>query len=137
MRGGAAGDLYIFLSIKPHDLFKRDGADLHCDVPIKMTTASLGGQVEVPTIDGSRVKVTIPEGTQSGHQFRLRGKGMSILRSHSRGDMYIHALVETPVHLNKKQREVLKEFEKTSGGTSPEADNFFSKVKNFWEDMKE
>jgi molecular chaperone DnaJ len=137
MRGGPPGDLYIFLSIQPHELFKRDGADIHCSIPIKMTTATLGGSIEVPTIGGGRVKVTIPEGTQGGHQFRLRGKGMSILRSSSHGDMYIHTIVETPVKLNKKQREILKEFEKTDGGTSPESDSFFAKMKDFWEDLKE
>lgn len=137
VRGGQAGDLYIFLSIAPHDIFRRDGHDIHCTVPLKMTTAALGGTVEVPTIDGGRVKVTIPEGTQNEHQFRLRGKGMSILRSSARGDMYIHALVETPVKLNKKQRDLLKDFEKTSEGTSPESDSFFARMKDFWEDLKE
>ena len=137
MRGGTAGDLYIFLSIQPHDLFKRDGNDLHCSIPLKMSTATLGGAIEVPTIDGGRVKVTIPEGTQNGHQFRLRGKGMSILRSSARGDMYIHAIVETPVRLNKKQKELMKEFDKSSEGTSPEADSFFARMKDFWEDLKE
>ncbi len=136
MRGGPAGDLYIFLSVKPHSFFKRDGTDLHCDVPVKMTTAALGGSVEVPTIDGGRVKVTIPEGTQSGHQFRLRGKGMSVLRSGHRGDMYIHAVVETPVKLSKKQRELLKEFD-SGGSTSPQADSFFARVKDLWEDLRE
>ena len=106
-------------------------------VPIAMTTATLGGSIEAPTVGGSRVKVTIPEGTQNGHQFRLRGKGMSILRSSARGDMYIHTQVETPVTLNKKQRDLLKEFEKAGSGTSPESEKFFAKVKEFWEDMKE
>jgi len=137
VRGGQAGDLYIFIGISPHEFFKRDGADIHCSVPIKMTTATLGGSIEVPTIGGGRVKVTIPEGTQNGHQFRLRGKGMSILRSTGHGDMYIHTIVETPVHLNKKQREVLKDFDKTSEGTSPESDSFFARMKDLWEDLKE
>lgn len=137
MRGGPAGDLYIFLTIRPHPLFKRDGTDIHCQIPIAMTAATLGGSMEVPTIDGSKVKVTIPEGTQSGHQFRLRGKGMSVLRSSHRGDMYIHAQIETPVKLNKRQKELLKDFEKAGGHTSPQAENFFAKVKEFWEDLKE
>lgn len=137
VRGGAAGDLYIFLSIRPHDLFKRDGHDIHCAVPVPMTTASLGGTIEVPTIDGGRVKVTIPEGTQTGHQMRLRGKGMSILRSSARGDMYIHTQVETPVKLSKEQRDLLKEFEKSGAHTSPQSENFFAKVKDFWEDLKQ
>lgn len=137
-RGGPAGDLYIFLSIKPHRIFKRDGANIYCGVPIALTTASLGGHIEVPTIDGGRVKVTIPEGTQTGHQFRLKGKGMSVLRSQSRGDMYIEVAVETPVNLNKKQKDLLKEFQGAGGKTtSPEAESFFSKVKEFWEDLKE
>jgi len=138
LRGGPAGDLYIFLSVAPHEIFQRDGDDLHCTVPIPMTTASLGGSIEAPTIDGSRVKVTIPEGTQNGHQFRLRGKGMSVLRSSSRGDMYIHTAVETPVHLTKKQKDVLKEFEAAgSKGHSPQSERFFAKVKEFWADLKE
>ncbi len=137
-RSGPPGDLYIFLSIKPHRIFKREGANIYCSVPLKFSTASLGGHIEVPTIDGGRVKVTIPEGTQSGHQFRLKGKGMSVLRSSAKGDMYIEVHVETPVNLNKKQKEMLREFEKTAGGeTSPESESFFSKVKEFWEDLKE
>ena len=138
-RGGPAGDLYIFLSIKPHKIFRREGANIHCIVPITFSTASLGGHVEVPTIDGGRVKVTIPEGTQTGHQFRLRGKGMSVLRSSARGDMYIEVHAETPVNLNKKQKELLREFDKTEGGqkTSPQTESFFTKVKEFWEDLKE
>ncbi len=137
MRGGAAGDLYIFLSIKAHPIFKRDGADIYCEIPIKMTTATLGGAIEVPTIDCGRVKVTIPEGTQTGHQFRLRGKGMSILRSSSRGDMYIQTSVETPVKLSKKQRELIREFEKTDAGSSPASESFLGRMKDFWEDLKE
>lgn len=137
-RSGPAGDLYIFLSIKPHRIFKREGANIYCSVPLKFSTASLGGHIEVPTIDGGRVKVTIPEGTQSGHQFRLKGKGMTVLRSSAKGDMYIEVQVETPVNLNKKQKEILREFDSTaSGNTSPESESFFSKVKEFWEDLKE
>ena len=138
-RGGPEGDLYIFLSVKPHPIFKREGADIHCKVPINMSTAALGGAVEVPTIDGNRVKVNIPAGTQSGRQFRLKGRGMSVMRSQSRGDMYIHAAVETPVNLSKKQKELLREFDKSSEGkhNSPESEGFFTKVKEFWEDLKE
>lgn len=138
-RGGQAGDLYIFLSIKPHKIFRRDGANIYCNVPLAFATASLGGHVEVPTIDGGRVKVNIPEGTQSGHQFRLKGKGMSILRSSAKGDMYIEVAVETPVNLSKKQKDLLKEFEKGADTktTSPAADSFFTRVKEFWEDLKE
>jgi molecular chaperone DnaJ len=103
-----------------------------------MTTAALGGVVEVPSIDGSRAKVTVPAGTQSGHQFRLKGKGMSVLRATQRGDMYVQAVVETPVNLNKKQQELLREFEKAGKeGTSPESEGFFAKVKELWEDLKD
>lgn len=138
-RGGPAGDLYIFLSIAPHKLFRRDGANIACSVPIRITSASLGGHIEVPTIDGGRVKVTIPEGTQTGHQFRLRGKGMSVLRSTARGDMYVQANVETPVNLSKRQQELLREFEKEGEEgepTSPESHGFFARVKEFF-DLKE
>jgi molecular chaperone DnaJ len=138
MRGGPNGDLYIFLSIATHRIFQREGANIHCRVPIPMTTAALGGSIEVPTIDGSRTKVTIPAGTQSGNQFRLRGKGMSVLRSPARGDMFVEAVVETPMNLNKRQEELLREFE-TAGGkeTSPQSSGFFAKVKELWDDLKD
>ena len=137
-RSGPNGDLYIFISVKAHPLFRREGANIVCKVPLKFTTAALGGSIEVPTIEGGKVKVNIPAGTQSGHQFRLRGKGMSVLRSASRGDMYIEVQVETPVKLNKRQKEILEELDKTTGkDTSPESESFFSKVKEFWEDLKE
>ncbi len=137
-RGGPNGDLYIFVSIKPHKLFRREGANIFCRVPLKFTTAALGGSIEVPTIEGGRVKVNIPAGTQSGHQFRLRGKGMTVLRSNSHGDMYIEVQVETPVKLSRRQRELLEEFDKSAPKhSSPESEGFFSKVKEFWEDLKE
>jgi len=137
-RGGPAGDLYIFLALKPHRIFKRDGANIFCQVPLKFSTASLGGHIEVPTIDGGRVKVTIPEGTQTGHQFRLKGKGMSVLRSNVKGDMYIEVAVETPVNLSKKQKEMLRDFDKNAEKeTSPESEGFFKKVKEFWDDLNE
>lgn len=139
LRGGAPGDLYIFLSVKPHRFFQRDGANIHCRVPISMPTAALGGAVEVPTIDGGRAKVNVSPGTQSGHQFRLKGKGMSVLRATSRGDMYVEVVVETPVHLTKRQQELLREFEKAGGGqaTHPESEGFFARVKEFFEDLRE
>ena len=139
VRGGAAGDLYIFLTVKPHPIFQRDSANIHCRVPISMPTAALGGAIEVPVIDGGRAKLTIPAGTQSGHQFRLRGKGMSVLRAAARGDMYVEVAVETPVKLNKRQQELLREFEKegASAGTHPESEGFFAKVKEFFEDLRE
>jgi molecular chaperone DnaJ len=132
LRGGPQGDLYIFLSLSPHPFFQRDGADLHCRVPISMVAAALGGGFDVPTIDGGQTKVKVPEGTQSGRRFRLAGKGMPVLRSRERGDMYVQVLVETPQKLTKRQRELLAEFEKQSSPeTQPEAAGFFSKVKEF------
>jgi molecular chaperone DnaJ len=133
MRGGTAGDLYIFISVTQHPIFKREDSNIHCKVPIPMVTATLGGSIEVPTLDGTRAKVTIPPGTQTGNQFRLKSKGMSIMRSRNRGDMYIHVAVETPVHLSKKQKDLLKEFEEAGNkGSSPESEGFFSKVKDLW-----
>jgi molecular chaperone DnaJ len=133
VRGGPAGDLYIFLSLAPHELFQRDGADLHCRVPISMVAAALGGDFEVPTIDGGKTRVKVPEGTQSGRRFRLQGKGMPVLRSKQTGDMYVQVLVETPQKLTKRQRDLLAEFEKLSSKeTQPEADGFFAKVKDFF-----
>ena len=134
LRGGPAGDLYIFLSIKPHEFFQRDGADLFCRVPIAMTTAALGGEVEVPTIDGGKTRVKVPEGTESGKQFRLRQKGMPVLRSKQKGDLYIQVEVETPKSLTRKQRDLLKEFEKASNeATNPESAGFFARVREFFE----
>ena len=143
MRGGPRGDLYILVAIKPHKLFKRDGPNLHCRVPITVTKAALGGEIEVPTIDGARTKVKIPEGSQTGQQFRLRGKGMSILRSEAKGDMYIEIFVETPVNLDKAQKELLQKLdgsigdEKSGAKHSPESSGFFSKVRELWDDLKD
>ncbi len=132
-RGGPPGDLYIFLSIGAHDFFQRDGADLHCRVPISMVTAALGGEFEVPAIDGSKTRVKVPEGTQSGRRFRLATKGMPVLRTKQSGDMYVQVMIETPQNLTKRQRELLNEFEKLSSKeTQPEAASFFGKVKEFF-----
>jgi len=134
LRGGAQGDLYIFLSIVPLPIFQREGADLYCRVPIAMTTASLGGEFEVPTIDGGRTRVKIPEGTQSSKRFRLPSKGMPVLRSKARGDMYVQVTVETPQKLTKRQKDLLKEFEKESStDTHPESSGFFAKVRELFE----
>jgi molecular chaperone DnaJ len=134
VRGGPPGDLYIFLSIRPHEFFQRDGADVFCRVPISMVTAALGGTIEVPTLDGSRVKVPVPAGTETGKQFRLRGKGMPVLRSKVQGDMYIQVEVETPKNLTRRQRELLEEFDRESKAeNSPASAGFFSKVKEFFE----
>lgn len=137
VRGAPAGDLYVVVEVQPHPLFEREDANIHCRVPISMVTAALGGNIEVPTIDGSKVRVTIPAGTQSGKIFRLGSKGMSILRRSNRGDMFVHAFVETPVHLTKKQKDLLKEFAESDkkGQTSPESEGFFSRVKDFWDKL--
>ncbi|MEM8876306.1 MAG: molecular chaperone DnaJ [Pseudomonadota bacterium] len=133
VRGGPTGDLYIFLSIKPHPIFQRDGADLFCRVPISITTAALGGDFEVPTLDGERTRVKVPEGTQTGKQFRLRSKGMPVLRQRSLGDLYIQTVVETPVKLTKRQRELLEEFQKAaSDENTPDSTGFFSRMKDFF-----
>ena len=134
LRGGPAGDLYIFLAIKPHAFFQRDGADIFCRVPISMVTAALGGSVEVPTLESGLTRVKIPEGSESGKQFRLKGKGMPVLRSKTAGDMYIQIEVETPKNLNRRQRELLAEFEKVSDkATSPESTGFFAKMASFFD----
>ena len=131
-RGGAAGDLYIFLSLEPHELYQRDGADLHCRVPISMVTAALGGEMAVPAIDGSEASVKIPAGTQSGSRFRVSAKGMPVLRSKQTGDLYVQVAVETPQKLTKRQKELLAEFEKLSSEhTQPESSGFLSRVKTF------
>jgi molecular chaperone DnaJ len=136
VRAGPAGDLYIFLSLSPHQFFQRDGADLHCRVPISMVTAALGGSFDVPTIDGGKTKVKVPEGTQSGRRFRLHGKGMPVLRSKQVGDMYVQVVVETPQNLTKRQKELLTEFEKMSSHeTQPESVGFFTKVKDFFDGL--
>ena len=131
--GGPSGDLYIFLTVAEHAIFQRDGHDLHCRAPVSFVTAALGGSIEVPTLDGGRTKVVIPEGTQSGRQFRLKSKGMPVLRSAQKGDLYIEVAVETPVKLTKRQKELLREFESGSqDGTHPEAEGFLNRLKEFW-----
>ncbi len=137
VRGGMNGDLYLFLSIASHKFFQREGNNLYFQIPITMVTATLGGSIEVPTIDGGKARVTIPEGTQTNSQFRIKGKGMSILRSSAHGDMFIRVNVETPSNLTEKQRELLLEFEKQEGksSSSPAAEGFFKKIKDFWSGM--
>jgi len=133
VNGGPSGDLYIFLSVAEHPIFQRDGHDLHCRAPVSFITAAMGGSIEVPTLDGGRSKVTIPEGTQPGRQFRLKGKGMPVLRSAQRGDLYVELAVETPVRLTRRQKELLREFEAESqAGTHPEAEGFLARLKDFW-----
>jgi molecular chaperone DnaJ len=136
MRGGPPGDLYIFIEVAGHEIFEREASDLFCRVPVSMATAALGGDIEVPTIDGGRSRVKIPEGSQSGRQMRLRGKGMPALRGSGSGDMFIELAVETPVNLTQKQRELLQEFEAQSEENNPESQSFFKSVKGFWDQMK-
>jgi len=137
LRGGPSGDLYIFIEVTEHVIFQRDGLDLFCRVPVSMVTASLGGEIEVPTIDGGRSRVKVPEGSQSGRQMRLRSKGMPALRGPGQGEMYIELAVETPVKLTGKQKELLREFEESCAhSNNPNAHGFFDKVKSFWDDMK-
>lgn len=140
-RGGPKGDLYVLINIKPHRFFRRDGANLYCRVPLPMTTAALGGTVDVPTIEGSRTSIKIPAGTQTGQQLRLKGKGMSIMKSAARGDMYIEIFVEVPVNLDKKQSDLIKQLddslEKAGKKHTPESEGFFTKMKDLWNDLKE
>lgn len=134
-RGGPPGDLYIFLEMAEHPLFERDGMDLFCRIPVPMTTAALGGEIEAPTIDGGKSRVKIPAGSQSGKQLRLRAKGMPQLRGGKFGDLYLELQVETPVNLTAHQKELLQMFEQASKENSPESEDFFSKVKSFWDGM--
>jgi len=136
MRGGPAGDLYIFIEVAKHDIFEREETNLFCRVPVSVTAAALGGDIEVPTIDGGRSRVKIPAGSQSGRQMRLRNKGMPALRGGGSGDMLIELAVETPVNLTSRQKELLREFEALSEDNNPESKSFFSSVKSFWDGMK-
>ena len=136
MRGGPAGDLYIFIEVAPHELFQREDKNLFCRVPVSVSTAALGGDIEVPTIDGGRSRVKIPEGSQTGRQMRLRNKGMPSLRGGAHGDMFIELAVETPVNLTSRQKEILREFAGLSEDNNPESKSFFSSVKSFWDSMK-
>ena len=134
LRGGPPGDLYIFISIRPHDLFQRDGADLYARVPIAMTTAALGGEFEVPTLDAARAKVKVAAGTQPGQRVRLKGKGMPVLRSKDVGDLYVQLDIETPQALSRRQRELLEEFQRiTTEETNPTSEGFFAKLKKMFE----
>ena len=134
--GAPAGDLYVDVSIRPHPMFHREGSNLLLRVPVRMSLAALGGEIEVPSIDGSRTKVKIEPGIQTGQQIRVRGKGFSVLRSAARGDLFLAVTVETPQHLTRKQRELLEAFEAETTGAGkhqPESEGFFSRVKEFFE----
>lgn len=138
LRGGPAGDLYIFVDVQDHALFQRDGMDLFCRVPVSMVSAALGGEIEVPSIDGGRSRVRVPEGSQSGRQMRLRGKGMPALRGPGVGEMYIELMVETPVKLTGDQADLLRQFEESCKKTNnPNASGFFDKVKSFWDKVRD
>ncbi len=136
VNGGPAGDLYVQVHIKAHAVFQRDHDDLHCEMPVSFATAALGGDVEIPTLDGS-ARIKVPPETQSGKTFRLRGKGIKGVRSHATGDLFCHVVVETPVHLNERQKELLREFEaitqKDAGRHNPRAKSWFDRVKEFFE----
>lgn len=136
MRGGPTGDLYIFIEVNDHKLFERDNVNLYCTVPVSIASAALGGEIEVPTIDGGRSRVKIPEGSQSGRQMRLRAKGMPALRGNGTGDMFIELAVETPVNLTTRQKELLQEFDEIQAENNPNSSNFFKSVKSFWDSMK-
>ncbi len=136
LRGGPPGDLYIFIEVREHALFQRDGIHLYCRVPVSMGAAALGGDVEVPTIDGGKSSVKVPAGSQSGKQMRLRAKGMPALRGGAPGDMVIELAVETPVNLTARQKDLLREFERLSEENNPEGRSFFAKVRGFWDGMK-
>ena len=133
LRGGPAGDLYIFVNVDPHPIFTRDGSNLHARIPLPMTTAALGGSIDVPTLEGKMARLTIEAGTQSGRKFRMRGKGMPALRRGNLGDQIVEVQVETPTNLNKKQKELLEAFS-NSGNTSPESASFLERVKRIWAD---
>lgn len=132
-RGGANGDLFIFVTIVPHDFFTRKGDDLYCRIPLKMTKAALGCEIEVPHLDGSKYPIQIPEGTQTGSKFRLRGKGMKVLRGSKYGDLYVEVVVETPVHLTAAQKNLLLSLDNELGDkSSPSASGFFDRIKSWW-----
>jgi len=136
LRGGPPGDLYIFIEVADHALFQRDGDNLFCRVPVPMVQAALGGEIEVPTVDGGRSRVKVPEGSQSGRRMRLRAKGMPALRGPGVGDMYIELQVETPVKLTAEQKDLLRRFEDSCArSNNPNATGFFDRVKGFWDDM--
>ena len=137
-RGASNGDLYIFVNLQKDEFFEREEENIYCNIPVSITTAILGGEIEVPTIEGKKARLAIPPGTQSETQFRLRGKGMSVIRQKRRGDMYIETSVEIPVNLTSKQKSILREFEKEGGISkihSPKSQSFFKKIKEVWDDL--
>ena len=132
MRGGSSGDLYIFVNIEENAIFKTEGANLHCHVPIPVTMAIIGGEIEIPSIDGAKIKLKVPEGTQNGTKLRVREKGMSKVRTSARGDLYAHIHVEIPKTLTAKQKELVTELDKEFGAANTSDKSFFDKMKNLW-----
>ena len=133
IRGGVNGDLYIFVSVESHNIFKRSEENLFFEIPISLADSALGATVEVPTIDGGKAKVKIPAGTQNGKQFRLKGKGMPMMRNKNYGDLYIRTITEVPISLTKEQKNLLEQFKKLEDSkTNPTIRNFFEKAKKFW-----
>ncbi|MBD3768843.1 MAG: molecular chaperone DnaJ [Rhodobacterales bacterium] len=132
--GGGKGDLYIFVDVVEHDIFERDGPNLYCRAPVPMVTAALGGEIEIPTIDGGRARVVVPEGAQTGRKLRLRGKGMpSVRQSGQTGDLFVEMFVETPRNLTQRQKDILREFCDCSGADChPESEGFLGRIKRFW-----
>jgi molecular chaperone DnaJ len=141
IRGGPSGDLFVLINVKAHKFFRREGANLYCRVPVPMTTAALGGNLDVPTIEGQKSSIKIPSGTQTGQQLRLKSKGMNIMRSEQRGDMFVEIFVETPINLDKKQIDIMKQLdeslEKAGRKNTPQSEGFFTKMKDLWTDLKE
>ncbi|CAO5674957.1 MAG: Chaperone protein DnaJ [Holosporales bacterium] len=137
LRGGISGDLYLYISLKHHKFFTRHQSDLHCKATISMITAALGGDIDIPSIDGKNISLIIPEGTQNGAKLRMKGQGMPVLKGHSRGDLIVEVTVETPIHLSPKQKELLQEFkiQEKGNNNSPQSLGFFSRVKSFFEDL--
>lgn len=138
LRGGPSGDLYVLIRIRSHKFFKRQGNDLICKATIPMTTAALGGEIEVPTLNETKSKVKIEAGTQSYTPIRIRGEGMPVLKSRSKGDLIVEVVVETPINLSKKQKDLLKQFDEEShkgAGNNPQSSGFFAKVKEFWDEL--
>ena len=136
--GAPAGDLYVQVHVKQHDIFSRDGNNLYCEVPLSFTTAALGGELQVPTLDG-KVKLKVSPETQTGRMFRLRGKGVKSVRNGMVGDLMCKVVVETPVNLSSKQKDLLKELDESMGGAkskhSPKEQGFFDGVKKFFDDL--
>ena len=135
LNGGPPGDLYVVVALKPHPVFQRESNDLHCEMPISFATSALGGEIEIPTLDG-HAKIKVPPETQTGQVFRLRGKGIKGVRSHVQGDLFCHVAIETPINLTARQKDILREFEAINaedpGVHNPRAKHWFDRVREFF-----